>query len=193
MSAQKYFQIKSPQNLPSKGQRYLKMTKEQQLQVRFLTLHSWHISTMTLFSVWWDPTEQVHTATSMTTKTHRELLAKAKHNWPALLLKAVASTFFLPMPQVVIISQFPNQSACAVLREIPTSSTCREAKENLLWPMPGVHGLIHFSSISVPPWRFVLCHCLRTAALFHPNVNVILQIWSAVPVSLLFLCYVTEM
>lgn len=54
--------------------------------------------------------------------------------------------------------------------------------------LPRVHGLILFSSTSVPSWKSLLCHCLRTAVLFHLNVNEFLQIWSAVPVSLLLLC-----
>lgn len=99
--------IKILQNLLSKGQRYLRMTKERKLQVIFLTLHSHHISIMPSFGVWWDPTDQFHTATSMTAKIHQELLAKAQHNWADFLLK-VASTFFLPMPQALIIGPMPK-------------------------------------------------------------------------------------
>lgn len=177
--------IKILQNLPWKGQRYLRMTKEQKLQVRFLTLHSRHISMMPLFAVWWDPTDQFLTTASMTAKTHQELLAKAKHNWPDLLLQEVASTFFSQCHKHWLSVQSPNQSACfAKLIEI-----LFYLHRSQIWSgasHPRVHGLILFSSPSVPPWRSFLCHCLRTAVLFHLNVNELLQIWSAVPVSLLY-------
>lgn len=103
MSAHNYFP-----NLPSKGRRYLRMTKEQKLQVRFLTPRSRHISMMPLFAVWWDPIDQFHTAISVAAKTHQELLARAKHNWSPFLLKEVASTFFFPMPQALIINPIPK-------------------------------------------------------------------------------------
>lgn len=81
--------IKILQNLISKGQKYLWIKKEWKFQVRLLTLLSCHTSMMPLFAVWWHPTDQFHTATSMTAKTHQELLEKAKRNWPAHLLKEV--------------------------------------------------------------------------------------------------------
>lgn len=76
----------------------------------WLESHGVHvlISMMSLFAVWWDPTDQFHTAISVTAKTHQELLARAKHNWSPFLLKEVASTFFLPMPQALIINPIPK-------------------------------------------------------------------------------------
>lgn len=68
--------------------------------------------------------------------------------------------------------------------------------------LPNVHDHTLLSWTPVPPWASYLSHyltpdaaCLRTAALFHLNVNELPQDCSVVPVSLLsdcHLCYVTE-
>lgn len=111
-------------------------------------------------------------------KTDQELLAKARHNWPVLLLKAVASTFFLTVPQL-LISPIPKLTCSVTPKRNPTSSTHTEAKKNLLWSLPSQSSQPHIfflhssASMKVLPLSLPYTICLNTAALFHLNVNLL--------------------
>lgn len=136
-------------------------------------------------------------------KTHQELLAKARHNSPALPLRAAASTFFLPAPQPLIDYQSHSQTSplCNARRKAQPPPPAQKPKEISSGTfLPSIHGLTLFlhssASTMVLPLSLPSTVCLGTAAPFHLNVNELPQICSARPVSLLshcYLCYVTEM